>query len=162
VSTLLQSLGLPCSGSVDNYCDSSFELHLCCFGVPDALLPDSPSQFTPRYFRHMCFYSRHAAPCYPQPSQYEWFNRSLCIALIAYRYQDDARSDENLCWLQFACNSPYSDGHMHTNFGLVFSFTPNSLLSALWSINDVLLDSPDKPFYMLSMECITFKFTVSP
>jgi transposase InsO family protein len=117
------------------------------FGVPDILVSDNAAQFTSRNFRHMCFARgiRHVttAPYYPQPSHAERFNRNLRASLIAYHHQDHSRCYENLGWLQFAFNSAHHDSHKDTPFGLIFAFTPNSPLSALWSIKDLLPDNPD-------------------
>jgi hypothetical protein len=104
------------------------------FLVPD-FVSNNMAQFTSRNFRHMCFARviGHVttSPYYSQPSHAERFNRNLRAALIAYHHPDNSRWDENLGWLQFASNSAHHDSHKHTPFGLTFSFTPNSPLSAL-------------------------------
>jgi hypothetical protein len=117
------------------------------FGVSEVLVSDNASQFTSRDFRRMCFARgiRHVTttPYYPQPSHAERFNRNLRAALIAYHHRDHTRWDENLSWLQFAFNSARHDAHKVTPFSLMFSFTPNSPLSNLWSIKDLLPDNPE-------------------
>jgi hypothetical protein len=116
------------------------------FGVPETLVSDNATQFTSRQFRNMCFARgiRHVTttPYYPQPSHAERFNRNLRAALIAYHHRDHSRWDENLGWLQFAFNSAHHDAHKSTPFSLMLAYTPNSPLSALWSINDLLPDDP--------------------
>jgi hypothetical protein len=72
----------------------------------------------------------------------ERFNRNLRAVLIAYHHQDHSRWDENLIWLQFAFNSAHHDSHKTTASSLMFSYSPNSQLSNLWSIKDLLPDGP--------------------
>ena len=117
------------------------------FGIPEVLVSDNATQFTSRNFRNFCFARgiRHVTttPYYPQPSHAERFNRNLRAALIAYHHQDHSRWDENLSWLQFAFNSARHESHKTTPFSLMFSFTPNSPLSNLWSIKELLPETPD-------------------
>jgi transposase InsO family protein len=117
------------------------------FGLPEVLVSDNASQFVAHTFRRMCFARgiRHVTttPHYPQPSHAERFNRNLRAALIAYHHRDHTRWDENLTWLQFAFNSARHDAHKATPFSLMFSFTPNSPLSNLWAIKDLLPDNTD-------------------
>jgi hypothetical protein len=94
----------------------------------------------------MCFARgiRHVTttPYYPQPSHAERFNRNLRAALIAYHHLDHSRWDENLNWLQFAFNTARHEAHKNCPFSLMMSFAPNSPLSNLWSIKDLLPDDP--------------------
>jgi transposase InsO family protein len=117
------------------------------FGIPEILVSDNAAQFTSRQFRRICFARgiRHVTttPYYPQPSHAERFNRNLRAALIAYHHRDHSRWDENLSWLQFAFNSARHDLHKASPFSLMFAFTPNSPLSNLWSIKDLLPDVCD-------------------
>jgi hypothetical protein len=82
-------------------------------------------------------------PYYPQLSHAEHFSRNLHAALIAYHHRDHSRCDENLTWLQFAFNSARHDSLKASPFSLMFSFTPNSPLSNLWSIKELLSDEVD-------------------
>jgi hypothetical protein len=99
----------------------------------------------------MCFSRRirhiTTTPYYPQPSHADMFNRNLNAALIAYHHQDHSRWDENLLWLLFAFNSARHDSHRSTPLQLIFTYTPNSVLSALWSIKDLLPDNPDHTLF---------------
>jgi hypothetical protein len=47
-----------------------------------------------------------------------------------------------LTWLQFAFNSAHHDSHKATPFSLMFTYSPNSPLSNLWSIKNLLPDDP--------------------
>jgi hypothetical protein len=82
-------------------------------------------------------------PYYPQPSHAERFNRNLRAARIAYHHQNHSCWDENELWLQFDFNSTRHDSERSNSFQLIFTYTPNSPLSALWSIKDLLPDNPD-------------------
>jgi transposase InsO family protein len=117
------------------------------FGIPEILVSDNASQFTSLNFRRMVFVKgiRHVTttPYYPQSSHAERFNRNLRAALIAYHHRDHSRWDENLSGLQFAFNSARHDSIRASPFSLVFSFTPNSPLSNLWSIKELLPDEVD-------------------
>jgi hypothetical protein len=117
------------------------------FGIPEILASDNASQFTSRNFRRMVFAIgiRHVSttPYYLQPSHGERFNRNLRAALIAYYHRDHSRWDENLTRLQFAFNSLRHDSLKASPFSLMFSFTPNSPLSNLWFIKELLPDEVD-------------------
>jgi hypothetical protein len=47
-----------------------------------------------------------------------------------------------LIWLHFAFNSAHHDSYKATPFSLMFAYSPNSPLSNLWSIKDLLPDDP--------------------
>jgi transposase InsO family protein len=111
------------------------------------LVSDNATEFTSRNFRRVCFVTgiRHVTttPYYPQPSHAERFNRNLRAALIAYHHFDHSRRDENLNWLEFAFNTARHEAHKVSPFRLMMSFVPNSPLSNLRSIKDLLPNDPD-------------------
>jgi hypothetical protein len=119
-------------------------------GVSDIHISHNAAQFISCNFYHMCFVIgiQHVTtmPYYPQSSHAQRFNRNLCAALTAYNHHDHCHWDENLGWLQFALNSIHHNSHTHTPFGLIFSFTPKSPLSAMCSINDLLPNNPNSHF----------------
>jgi hypothetical protein len=125
----------------------ALDLVFATFGIPEILVSDNATQFTSRNFRRMCFATgiRHVTttPYYPQPSHAERFNRQPRAALIAYHHLDHSLWDENLTWLQFAFNTARHYAHKDSPFRLMMSFPPNSPLSNLWSIKDLLPDDPD-------------------
>ena len=112
------------------------------FGCPRVVVTDNTSQFTSRDFRRFCFDAgiEHVTTVtyYPNPSQAERVNRNLKSALIAYHSSDHSRWDSQLHWLQFAFNSAKHEAHKETPIDVMMGFRPNSPLSNLWPIDDLL------------------------
>ena len=108
------------------------------------LVSDNGSQFTSKLFRNFCFglgiHHITTTPYYPKPNHSERFNRNLRAALIAYHHSDHSSWDSNLPWLQFAFNTARHESLSVTPFSLFYSFSPNSPLSNLWHIYDLLPD----------------------
>ncbi|KAJ4440805.1 hypothetical protein ANN_10651 [Periplaneta americana] len=120
---------------------------IASFGCPQVLVTDNATQFTSREFRNFCFGTgiQHitTVPYYPNPSQAERVNRNLRSALIAYHAQDHTLWDSHLDWLQLAFNSARHQSHKLIPFSLMMAYRPQSPLSNLWLLEDLLPDSPD-------------------
>ena len=62
-------------------------------------------------------------------------------ALIAYHHDSHASWDEQLTWLQFAFNTARHEAHNEVHSLLFFGFVPNTPLSNIYNISELLPDS---------------------
>ena len=72
------------------------------------------------------------------------FNRKLRSALISYHAEQQNTWDQNLQWLQMAFNSSLHESHRAVPFEVMFGFSPAHPLGTLWTLEDLLPDSPNE------------------
>lgn len=115
------------------------------FGPPRSLVSDNAPAFVSTYFKQFCFRNgiRHitTTPYYPQGSFAERVNRNLKGALIIYHSRSPTKWDASLPWLNLAFNSAQHESSGAVPSSLMLAYPPNSPLSNLWNINDLLPSS---------------------
>ena len=126
---------------------SSLKNIFASFGMPPrSIVSDNATQFTLRIFKQFCFDLgiKHitTSPYYPNPSHAERVNRNLRSALICFHSSNHQSWDTQLNWLQYAFNTARHESHPNTPFSLMMAYKPNSPLSNLWQLSDLLPDHP--------------------
>ena len=126
---------------------SSLKNIFASFGMPPrSIVSDNATQFTMRRFKQFCFDLgiKHitTSPYYPNPSHAERVNRNLRSALNCFHSSNHQSWDTQLNWLQYAFNTARHESHSNTPFSLMMTYKPNSPLSNLWQLSDLLPDHP--------------------
>lgn len=117
------------------------------FGPCRTIVSDNATAFTSVAFRDFCFemgiVHTTTTPYYPNPSFAERVNRNLRSALIAFHHDNHSKWDTSLCWLSYAFNTAIHEAHKEAPVNLMFAFKPNSPLSNLWALDDLLPEKID-------------------
>ncbi len=112
------------------------------YGCPRYLVSDRASYFRSDEFKRFNFkYGIDHVKLItyrPQGNNSERYVKQVKQCLVAYHNDANNKWDTQLSNFQFCLNTAKSEVHKKTPFELVHTFEPNTTLSNLWSINDLI------------------------
>lgn len=118
------------------------EIIFANFSVPKAMITDNASYFTSAEFKRFLFKNYinkfNIAAFRANGNRSERSIRNLGVLLRAYYADAQVNWDNDLAYLQTSLNTAMNESVKSTAFQLMFFHSPNTALSNIWSLNDLV------------------------